>query len=88
MIEHVYDHSSKPSERTYILIYFFSLCLQGFFASMPYGDGWRNHRRLFQQYFATKHLPRDQEKQLDFVRKILLPNIFAIPEESSDHVTK
>jgi hypothetical protein len=55
---------------------------------MPYGDGWRNHRRLFQQYFATKYLSRDQEKQLDFVRKILLPNFLTIPEEPHEHVTK
>jgi hypothetical protein len=55
---------------------------------MPYGDDWRIQRRLFQQYFATKNLPRDQEKQLDFVRKTLLPNLLALPEEPVEHVTK
>ncbi|EKM78860.1 hypothetical protein AGABI1DRAFT_129140 [Agaricus bisporus var. burnettii JB137-S8] len=60
--------------------------LKRFFLLMPYGDGWRNHRRVFRQYFDPKSLPRDQEKQLDFVRKSLLPNLFAAPKESREHV--
>ncbi|XP_006459514.1 hypothetical protein AGABI2DRAFT_201852 [Agaricus bisporus var. bisporus H97] len=67
--------------------YSFSMGLTRFFFTiMPYGDHWRNHRRLFQRYFDIKNLPRDQEKQLDFVRKSLLPNLFAAPEESHEHM--
>ncbi|XP_006459505.1 hypothetical protein AGABI2DRAFT_116472 [Agaricus bisporus var. bisporus H97] len=57
------------------------------FIIMPYGDGWRNHRRVFRQYFDSKYLPRDQEKQLDFIRKSLLPNLFIAPEGAREHVT-
>ncbi|XP_006459501.1 cytochrome P450 [Agaricus bisporus var. bisporus H97] len=60
--------------------------LKRFFILMPYGDGWRNHRRVFRRYFDPKYLPRDQEKQLDFVRKSLLPNLFTAPDEAREHV--
>nr|CAC85300.1 cytochrome P450 [Agaricus bisporus] len=60
--------------------------LKRFFLLMPYGDIWRNHRRVFRQYFDPKYLPRDQEKQLNFIRKSLLPNLFIAPEEAHEHV--
>ncbi|KAF9451146.1 cytochrome P450 [Macrolepiota fuliginosa MF-IS2] len=56
------------------------------FAFMPYGDEWRNHRRLFQQHFSPKTLSRDEERILDFVRKGLLPNIYQDPRHVHDHV--
>ncbi|KAJ3569369.1 hypothetical protein NP233_g5091 [Leucocoprinus birnbaumii] len=56
------------------------------FAALPYGEEWRNCRRLFQQYFAPSFLPRDQDKMMDFVRKGLLPNMYQFPEDSVRHV--
>ncbi|XP_006459503.1 hypothetical protein AGABI2DRAFT_116470 [Agaricus bisporus var. bisporus H97] len=75
-------YSSRPQAPMTGLV----MGVKNIFITMPYGNGWRDHRRLFQQYFDTKYLPRDQEKQLEFVQKSLLPNIFAAPEESSEHV--
>ncbi|KAF9451141.1 cytochrome P450 [Macrolepiota fuliginosa MF-IS2] len=57
-----------------------------YFAMMPYGDEWRNHRRLFQQYFSPKTLSRDQERIREFVRKALLPNLYQNPRHVCDHV--
>lgn len=57
-----------------------------FFVLMPYGDEWRNHRRLFQQYFSPKALDREQEKALEFVRKALLPNLYQDPRDVHGHV--
>jgi cytochrome P450 len=59
-----------------------------FFSMMPYGDQWRIHRRMFQQYFSEKNLPRMREKQLEFIRKGLLPNFFQAPDEFVDHIRK
>ncbi|KAF9451159.1 cytochrome P450 [Macrolepiota fuliginosa MF-IS2] len=56
------------------------------FSMMPYGEEWRNHRRLFQQHFSPKTLSRDQERTLEFVRKALLPNIYQDPQHVHDHV--
>ncbi|KAF9451158.1 cytochrome P450 [Macrolepiota fuliginosa MF-IS2] len=56
------------------------------FSMMPYGEEWRNHRRLFQQHFSPKTLSRDQERTLEFVRKALLPNIYQDPRRVHDHV--
>lgn len=58
------------------------------FSIMPYGDQWRNHRRIFQQHFSAKHLPRDQEKELEFVRKGLLPNLLATPQDFAEHIRR
>ncbi|KAF5346774.1 hypothetical protein D9756_010418 [Leucocoprinus leucothites] len=56
------------------------------FSVMPYGEEWRNYRRLFQQYFSPKTLHRDQEKMMDFVRKGLLPNMYQLPQDSLQHI--
>lgn len=55
-------------------------------ATMPYGDRWRSHRRIFLQHFSTKMLHREQNKALEFVRKALLPNLFDSPGHVHDHV--
>ncbi|KAJ3554403.1 hypothetical protein NP233_g12428 [Leucocoprinus birnbaumii] len=57
-----------------------------FFAILPYGEAWRNHRRIFQQHFSTNITPREQDKALDFIRKSLLPNLFQKPQSFKDHL--
>jgi len=57
-----------------------------FFGALPYGDEWRNKRRIFQQYFSPKMLHREQNKSLEFIRKALLPNLYQDPEHVYDHV--
>ncbi len=59
-----------------------------FFGTLPYGDKWRNHRRIFQQHFSTRMLHREQEKALEFVRKALLPNIYYDPEHVDEHMRR
>ncbi|KAF5348469.1 hypothetical protein D9756_009678 [Leucocoprinus leucothites] len=56
------------------------------FALMPYGDDWRVRRRIFQQHFSERNLPRIQEREVEFVRKGLLPNILTSPNEFHDHI--
>ncbi|KXN80787.1 O-methylsterigmatocystin oxidoreductase [Leucoagaricus sp. SymC.cos] len=56
------------------------------FSVMPYGEEWRNHRRLFQQYFAPKHIQREQERILAFVRKGLLPSLYESPKDFMQHI--
>ncbi|KXN84170.1 O-methylsterigmatocystin oxidoreductase [Leucoagaricus sp. SymC.cos] len=58
---------------------------KGFFITMPYGDEWRLHRRMFQQYFSSS-IPRLQEKELEFVRKGLLTNLYQSPLEFVNHI--
>jgi hypothetical protein len=58
---------------------------------MPYGDEWRAHRRMFQQYFGPKHISRQlerNERMLRFVRRGLLPNLLASPEDFREHIKK
>lgn len=57
------------------------------FPFMPYGDEWRNHRRIFQQYFS-KNMDKEQETQLDFIRKGLLPNLYESPQNFPEHLVK
>ncbi|KAF5348525.1 hypothetical protein D9756_009681 [Leucocoprinus leucothites] len=56
------------------------------FALMPYGDDWRNHRRVFRQHLSEKHLPQIQERALEFVRKGLLANLVDSSDKLHDHV--
>ncbi|KAF9449667.1 cytochrome P450 [Macrolepiota fuliginosa MF-IS2] len=57
-----------------------------FFGTMPYGDEWRNHRRIFQQYFSSKKQYHVEESAVEFVRKGLLPNIYQAPQDAHEHV--
>ncbi|KAF5348527.1 hypothetical protein D9756_009683 [Leucocoprinus leucothites] len=56
------------------------------FGLMPYGDEWRQHRRIFQQHLSEKHLPQIQERAIEFVRKGLLTNLISSPDKLHDHV--
>ncbi|KAF5346778.1 hypothetical protein D9756_010410 [Leucocoprinus leucothites] len=57
-----------------------------FFVLLPYGDEWRNQRRMFQQHFSKRSLPREQEKALEFTRKALLPNLYKTPQSFPEHI--
>ncbi|KAF9449666.1 cytochrome P450 [Macrolepiota fuliginosa MF-IS2] len=56
------------------------------FGSMIYGDKWRSHRRLFQQYFSPRKQYRVEERALEFVRKILLPSLYLPPQDVHESV--
>lgn len=55
---------------------------------MPYGERWRNHRRIFQQHFSPKNIDGVQSRGLEFVRKGLLPNIYQSPGDVYEHVKR
>ncbi|KAF5346780.1 hypothetical protein D9756_010416 [Leucocoprinus leucothites] len=57
-----------------------------FFPFMPYGEEWRNHRRIFQQYFSPKNMEKEENRTTDFVRKGLLPNLYETPENFLEHL--
>ncbi|KAF9445055.1 cytochrome P450, partial [Macrolepiota fuliginosa MF-IS2] len=56
------------------------------FGAMPYGNEWRSHRRIFQQYFSPKNHHRVEERATEFVRKNLLPSLFQTPQDVHGHV--
>ncbi|KAF5360986.1 hypothetical protein D9756_005147 [Leucocoprinus leucothites] len=60
--------------------------IRTYFAFMPYGDYWRIHRRMFQQHFAEKHLARNQERAMEFIRKGLLVNLLESPDNFDEHI--
>ena len=43
-----------------------------FFASMAYGDRWREHRRIFQRYFHSKNTQLYHPVEMESMRKMLL----------------
>ncbi|KAJ3554391.1 hypothetical protein NP233_g12431 [Leucocoprinus birnbaumii] len=57
-----------------------------FFPFMQYGDEWRSHRRIFQQYFSPKNMKKEEERTVDFIRKGLLPNLYETPEKFLEHL--
>jgi hypothetical protein len=62
-----------------------------FFAILPYGDEWRAHRRMFQQYFGPRRVSRElerNERMLRFVRRGLLPNLLTSPKDFREHLKK
>jgi len=42
------------------------------FATMPYGDDWRERRRLFTKYFHPNNPSANVPQQLEFVHKMLV----------------
>jgi len=42
------------------------------FAAMPYGDDWRERRRLFTKYFHPNNPSANIPQQLEFVHKMLM----------------
>ena len=62
--------------------------LRNLFGLMPYGDEWRAHRRMFQQYYSQKNLPQIQERGIECIRKGLLPNLIESPDDFIYHVRK
>ena len=55
---------------------------------MPYGQEWRLHRSMLQQYLSGKNMPSLLAKVLDFIRKGLLANLLTDPDNLSDHIRK
>jgi hypothetical protein len=58
------------------------------FVTQAYGDEWRNHRRIFQQHFSSKHQERILDKGREFLRKGLLPNLLDVPCDYHEHLRK
>ncbi|KXN82009.1 O-methylsterigmatocystin oxidoreductase [Leucoagaricus sp. SymC.cos] len=75
-------YSSRPRQPMLVEV----IGSKQFFGLLPYGDEWRNHRRIFQQHFSTKSLAREREIILRFLRKGLLPNLYQNPQGFHDHV--
>ncbi|KAF5346729.1 hypothetical protein D9756_010405 [Leucocoprinus leucothites] len=74
-------YSSRPRSPMYEVIGWIQ-----FFVFLPHNDEWRNQRRIFQQHFAKRDLPREQEKALEFTHKALLPNLYQTPQDFLNHV--
>ncbi|KAJ3557508.1 hypothetical protein NP233_g11723 [Leucocoprinus birnbaumii] len=55
-------------------------------ALMPYGATWRLQRRLFQQHLSEKHLPKLEERVLEFIRKGLLASLLESPDNVREHL--
>lgn len=58
------------------------------FAVMPYGEKWRHHRKLFQQYFSPHEMELPQEIELNFIRKLLLPRLYQDPVNFQEAITE
>ncbi|EKM75602.1 hypothetical protein AGABI1DRAFT_79771 [Agaricus bisporus var. burnettii JB137-S8] len=56
------------------------------FGTMPYGEMWRNHRRVFQQHFSPKNIQGVHSRAVEFARKGLLPNIHQSSEDIYEHI--
>lgn len=39
---------------------------------LPYGDDWREHRRLFHEHFRVSAMPQYHSKQANAARKLLV----------------
>ncbi|EKM75591.1 hypothetical protein AGABI1DRAFT_79751 [Agaricus bisporus var. burnettii JB137-S8] len=64
-----------------------SMGIDYLFPFMPYGNEWRNRRRIFQRYFSPKNMSKEQDRQLEFIRKGLLPNLLESPQNFSHELT-
>ncbi|KAF8910211.1 cytochrome P450 [Gymnopilus junonius] len=53
------------------VIYSGSMGWNWVFSAMPYGERWKQRRRLFQQYFSNRNVASYRIKELKFVRKAL-----------------
>ncbi|KIJ97388.1 hypothetical protein K443DRAFT_681535 [Laccaria amethystina LaAM-08-1] len=53
-------------------------------SAMPYGESWRERRRLFQSYFHPGKPTTHQPRQLEYIRGMLLPQLLADPENYAD----
>ncbi|KAF8972348.1 cytochrome P450 [Flammula alnicola] len=57
-----------------------------FLALMPYGEAWREARRLLQKHLTPSDQAIYQTRELEFVRKFLLPNLLDTPQHFSKHI--
>ncbi|KAF9449661.1 cytochrome P450 [Macrolepiota fuliginosa MF-IS2] len=75
-------YSSRPRPKMLVDV----MKIDYIFAFMPYGEEWRTHRRLFQQYFSSRNVDTEQTAQLDFIRKGLLVNLYESPQKFPEHI--
>ncbi|KAF8965868.1 cytochrome P450 [Flammula alnicola] len=57
-----------------------------FIALMPYGEAWREARRLMQKHISPSDQAIYQTREVEFVRKFLLPNLLDTPQNFSEHI--
>ena len=53
-------------------------------SSMPYGESWRERRRLFQSYFHPGKQTTHHARQREYIRGMLLPLLLASPGNFAD----
>lgn len=56
------------------------------FALLPYGNVWRDQRKLVQQYFSPRDMSDKVERAEAFIKKGLLPNILRSPQDYRKHL--
>ncbi|KAF8958858.1 cytochrome P450 [Flammula alnicola] len=59
---------------------------QRLLAFKPYGEAWREGRRLMQKHLSPSDQAIYQTRELEFVRKFLLPNLLDTPKQFSQHI--
>lgn len=52
-------------------------------SSMPYGEPWKERRRLFQKHFHAAKVDAHRPREIEFVRQ-LLPQLLENPERFLD----
>lgn len=55
------------------------------FGHLPYGQKWREHRRIFHQYFNQNAVKDYQSLELNEVR-LMLGRILETPQHTADHI--
>jgi hypothetical protein len=56
------------------------------FAIMPYGEEWRERRRIFAQHFPPSNHSIHEPKEMQYIRTRLLPQLVKSPEHFMDHI--
>ncbi|KXN81511.1 O-methylsterigmatocystin oxidoreductase [Leucoagaricus sp. SymC.cos] len=78
--------SSIYSDRPHMTMLLDIMKIDYFFSFLPYGDIWRQDRRLLTQYFSPKTLNRDKDRIVEFVRRGLLAGLYQSSQDFRDHV--
>ncbi|KAF9449669.1 cytochrome P450 [Macrolepiota fuliginosa MF-IS2] len=78
--------SSLYSGRPHLTMLHELMDLNNMFALFPYGNAWREQRKLFQQHFSPRDMSFVKERAGAFIRKSLLPNILRSPQDYRKHL--
>ncbi|KAG6373510.1 cytochrome P450 [Boletus reticuloceps] len=82
------QHSALYLDCPASMVHLNSLFSMGFSTVMlPYGDGWRLHRELFQHAFRAESEARNREAYLRRART-LLANLLDVPEDFEAHIRR